>query len=150
MDTCKMNAVISNHNWLGLTQALSFLDSIIPFNRTLKRGGILEKEPWQHTMVFLTVVLKPIQDIQCSDAEMASNDALVWGSLRATDIIKEFRHYPFVEDPRICSFLSLTSMVRERSAVADLHKELEALTKTMNTIEDQRKASRQKNPNFKW
>ncbi len=101
-------------------------------------------------MVFVTVFLKPIQDIQRTNAEMASNEALVWGSLRDTDLGKDFRQYHFVEAPSICSLLSLTSMEREGAAIADLRKELEAFTKTLNTIEDQRKTFKRKNPNLKW
>ncbi len=101
-------------------------------------------------MMLVTVVLKPIQDIQHTDVEMALNDALVWGNLRAMDLGEEFRHYQFVEDPHICSVLSLASMELEGSAVEEMHKEIETLIKTIIVIKDQRKAFKQKNPNLKW
>jgi hypothetical protein len=155
-DSRKIRTIISVHNRIGLTDTLSFLDSISPFNRTVRSGGLPEAECWERTRLFVSEALSAIQEVCCVDAEMATNDALIWGSMKATDLAEQFRANKWIEDPKICAILAITSLEREGLAVAGIKSEMDhdrdvvsKVERRVQSLENKEKELKRKNPELK-
>ena len=130
--------VISEHNRLGYLQTMAFLDSLLPLYKTLKSGGLSPKDAWDRVHIYAREFLTNFQETRVVAADLSTQGAMVWGSFKATDLGEEYRSQKFIEHPKVCSILALTSIEREGLSVSEaliaLKKESESLSKLWERV----------------
>ena len=61
-----------------------------------------------------------IQGVRVGSAEMNMPAAMIWGSFKATDLAEEYKKQEkFIEHPKVCSILALTSIEHEGKSIAE-------------------------------
>ena len=105
-DTRKIHAILSDQNHHAYRQAVGFLESLLPFYRTLKGGSLSAEEAWDRVLVFVIEFLTAIREVRVIRKDMTAESAMLWGCFKATDLAEEFRSQNFIEHPiRPCQFL---------------------------------------------
>ena len=117
-DTRKINMIIQEHNRLGYQQTIALIDSFLPMYKTFKNGGLSSKDAWERVQVFAREFLAMFQKERVASADLGRPSALIWGTLKATDLGEEFRKAKFIEHPKVLSILALTSLEREGKSIA--------------------------------
>jgi len=117
-DTRKINMIIQEHNRLGYQQTIALIDSFLPMHKTFKNGGLSSKDAWERVHVFAREFLAMFQKERVASADLGRPSALIWGTLKATDLGEEFRKAKFIEHPKVLSILALTSLEREGKSIA--------------------------------
>jgi hypothetical protein len=161
-DVRKVHAILTDQLRLAYRQTIEFLNCLLPFHKTLKGGSLTSEEAWDRVFVFVLEFLTSVQEQRVLSLDTAEEASLIWGALKATDHIEEFRKQKFVEHPKALSILALTSIEREGKTMALLESKIakqladskggEKLTKLdtrISALENKLKNLMTKNPDLK-
>lgn len=155
--TVKINHIIMDHNRMAHSQTIAFIESLLPVYRTFTNGGMPVMDAWDRTKIYVQEFFQCIQDARLVALEATSSAAMIWGSMKATDLAEEFKKQKFIEHPKVVSILALTSIEREGKAINDALKDIKAEKETVNKVEKRVQAVettiknlRAKNSDLKW
>lgn len=153
----KINHIIMDHNRMAHRQTIAFIESILPIHRTFTNGGMSAADAWDRTKIYVVEFFQCIQEVRLVSLEATSSAAMIWGSMKATDLAEEFKKQKFIEHPKVVSILALTSIEREGKAISDALKDLKAdkesiakIERRVQALETTNKNLRLKNPDVKW
>jgi hypothetical protein len=139
------------------SQTIAFIESLLPVYRTFTNGGMPVMDAWDRTKIYVQEFFQCIQDARLVALEATSSAAMIWGSMKATDLAEEFKKQKFIEHPKVVSILALTSIEREGKAINDALKDIKAEKETVNKVEKRVQAVettiknlRAKNSDLKW
>ena len=162
-DNRKIHTILSDQNRRAYRQCIGFMESLLPFYRTLKGGSLSSEEAWDRVFVFVMEFLTSLREVRVISTDMSDEAAMVWGCFKATDLTEEFRQSKFVEHPtKALSILALTSIEREGKTMALLEQriakqiadagksdKLVKLDTRVQTVENKIKNIISKNPELK-
>jgi len=152
----KTNAILTDNLRRSTEQAVCWADSLIPFHRTLTKGGLTTQEAWDRALIMTKGVFETIQVLRAVSTEVSCAN-YIYGSFRCTAKLDEYVAHKFVEHPRVTSLLALTSMEREGKTIADAIEKLnegrdkintKALENRVKKLESDLKALKDKNPSL--
>lgn len=123
-DLRKVHAILTDQLRLAYRQTIEFLNCLLPFHKTLKGGSLTSEEAWDRVFVFVMEFLTSVQEKRVLSLDTSNEASLIWGALRATDHVEEFRRQKFVEHPKALSILALTSIEREGKTMALLETKI--------------------------
>ena len=116
----KIHTILSDQNRQAYRQTVAFIESLLPFHRTLKGGGLSEKDAWERVFVLVVEVLDALREARVISSDLSEESALIWGCFKATDLAEEFRLQKFVEHHKALAILALTSIEREGKSMSSL------------------------------
>ena len=161
-DNRKIHTVLSDQNRRAYRQSISFIDSLIPFYKTLKGGSLSADEAWERVFVFVMEFLTSLREVRVISTDMSDEASMLWGCFKATDLAEEFRKQKYIEHPKALAILALTSIEREGKTMALLEQRIakqiadankgDKLTKLdtrIQTVENKLKNIIAKNPDLK-
>lgn len=150
----KHNAILSDQLRRSDAHATMFLDSLLPLHRTLKGGGLSEKEAWDRVFLYAKSLFEEIQSKRVI-SPIPSTATRIWGSFCTTCLLDDYAAYEFVQHPKVSSLLALTSMEREGQALEAATEALHANNNAIKShdsrlkkLEGELKHLREKNPNL--
>jgi hypothetical protein len=161
-DDRKIHTILSDQNRRAYRQCIGFIESLLPFYRTLKGGSLSSDEAWDRVFVFVMEFLTSLREVRVISSDMSEEASMIWGCFKATDLAEEFRAQKFVEHPKALSILALTSIEREGKSMALLEQriakqiaeasksdKLMKLDTRVQTVENKLKNIIAKNPELK-
>lgn len=119
----KFNAILSDNLRRSTEQAICWADSLLPFHRTLTKGGLSTSEAWDRGLIMTKGVFETVTVLRAVSTE-ASCANYIYGSFRCTAKLDEYVLHKFIEHPRVTSLLALTSMEREGKTIAEAIEKL--------------------------
>ena len=134
LDARKLNMIISDHNRRGYNQTIGFIESLLPLDRTFRSGGLANSDSWERVHIYAREFMTNIQDVRVSSAEMNTPASMIWGSFKATDLAEEYKKQKFIEHPKVCSILALTSIEREGNSIAEAIASLQSNSDTIGAL----------------
>lgn len=123
-DERKIHTILSDQNRRAYRQSIGFIESLLPFFRTLKGGSLSSEEAWDRVFVFVMEFLTSLREVRVISPDMSQEASMIWGCFKATDLAEEFRKQKFVEHPKALSILALTSIEREGKSMALLEQRI--------------------------
>ena len=161
-DARKIHTILSDQNRRAYRQCIGFIESLLPFYRTLKGGSLTSEEAWDRVFVFVMEFLTALREVRVIRANMSEEAAMIWGCFKATDLGEEFRSQKFIEHPKALAILALTSIEREgksmelleqriakQIAEANKNDKVTRLDTRIQTLENKFKNIVAKNPDLK-
>ena len=116
----KIHTILSDQNRQAYRQTIAFIESLLPFHRTLKGGGLSSADAWERVFVLVVEVLDALREARVISSDLSAESALIWGCFKATDLAEEFRLQKFVEHHKALAILALTSIEREGKSMSSL------------------------------
>ena len=126
-DARKLHTILSDQNRRAYRQTVGFIESLLPFYRTLKGGSLTSAEAWERVQVFVLEFLTCLQEVRVISSDMSDEASMIWGCFKATDLAEEFRKQKYVEHPKALAILALTSIEREGKTMALLEDRIAKL-----------------------
>ena len=123
-DERKIHTILSDQNRRAYRQSIGFIESLLPFFRTLKGGSLSSEEAWDRVFVFVMEFLTSLREVRVISSDMSQEASMIWGCFKATDLAEEFRKQKFDEHPKALSILALTSIEREGKSMALLEQRI--------------------------
>ena len=123
-DTRKIHTVLTDQNRRAYRQCIGFIESLLPFHRTLKGGSLSTEEAWDRVFVFTMEFLTSLREVRVISSDMSEEAAMIWGCFKATDLAEEYRKQKFIEHPKALAILALTSIEREGKSMALLEQRI--------------------------
>lgn len=123
-DDRKLHTILSDQNRRAYRQCIGFIESLLPFYRTLKGGSLSSEEAWDRVFVFVMEFLTSLREVRVISSDMSEEASMIWVCFKATDLAEEFRSQKFVEHPKALSILALTSIEREGKTMALLEQRI--------------------------
>ena len=114
----KINAVLLDQLRRTILYTTGWLESLIPFYRTLLGGGLTEKDSWERVFVYTKNLLDNVRRVRVTATKMTPTTRM-WGSMSSSILLEEYAEHRFVEHPKVSSILALTAMEREGHSVSD-------------------------------
>jgi aminoglycoside phosphotransferase len=129
--------------------------SLTPLFKTMKIGGLSHPEAWSRVLVYTKSLLEDIKSVRALSAEKDCA-AMIWGSFRTAELLKEYTRLRWVQHPQVSSILALTSMQREGKALTDAvatmgtqATTLKKHTTDLKQVQDDYKQLKRSNPSLK-
>jgi len=151
-----INAILSHQLRLAYQGTVGYLNCLLPFYKTCKRGGHNEQEGWDRARVMSQEFFDDVQSRRQVSSKFTCSD-LCWGAMVGTDRVEEYRRENYIEHPKITSILALTSMEKEGNAASEVLSALKsekdktvALTSRMTAAEKKLNNLKDKNSNLNW
>ena len=150
-----INAILSDQNRKTFSGTVGFLNCLLPFYKTCKKGGLSNEDAWDRVRVMTQEIFDDIQSVRVVSSKFTVGD-LCWGAMLATDRVEMYRRDKFIECPKVTSILALTSMEREGKSIAEamsaFQGDKEKLTRVdtlAKKLEKDLKTLKDKNPSLK-
>ena len=149
------HAIFTEQLSLSYDQATGWLMSLTPLFKTMKIGGLSHTEAWSRVLVYTKSLLEDIKSVRALSAEKDCA-AMIWGSFRTAELLKEYTCLRWVQHPQVSSILALTSMQREGKALTDAvatmgtqATTLKKHTTDLKQVQDDYKQLKRSNPSLK-
>eukprot|EP00956_Cyclotella_meneghiniana_P022889 scaffold43790_cov38-Cyclotella_meneghiniana.AAC.5 len=78
-DNRKIHTILSDQNRRAYRQCIGFIESLLPFYRTLKGGSLSSEEAWDRVFVFVMEFLTSLREVRVISTDMSDEAAMVWG-----------------------------------------------------------------------
>ena len=85
---------------------------------TFKSSGLDSTESLDHVLVFAQEFLSLFQTERFPSVEMDYPAAMIWGSIKATNLGEDSSKHKLIEHPKVCSILVLTSIEHKGKSIS--------------------------------
>jgi hypothetical protein len=133
-----VNLVLIDQLDKSYEQACGWLESLAPLYKTMKKGNMSSPLAWHCCLVFTKALFEDIKTVRHVSAER-DEAAMIWGSLRTTELLQEYVRLKFVQHPQVSSILALTAMQREGKDMATVEEKVAAADKKVDSLESRLK-----------
>jgi hypothetical protein len=128
------------------TQAVAFVDALIPLADMLETTGMSEADAWERTALYPKALFDAIKLVRVTTVKLKDQGgAMLWGSMQTTVLVEEYAINNFIDHPKIASMLALSSMQKEGAMIKKLetdfnrHSGLTAAMEKRLKVVEQRK-----------
>ena len=84
------------------------------------------------TLKVYKALFDDIKTVRALSAEKSAS-AVIWGSFRTTEVLKEYEQLHFIQHPQVLLILALTSMHRKGKAMQEAISGINSKVKTIDT-----------------